>query len=157
MDATMQELCSHNASCNPLLSSIQHKVECSLLYLWLIKELQGSLIPFQQICLGLVQASAVATAPYKKANHCQGAFVVKDIISTQACNKYRDTNKNYKADDTNSIAMPIQQTRPHNKKIPWDLLQNKTILTDTQHAPVEMLKTNCFGKTTLVLHVPSLS
>jgi len=66
-----------------LLSSIQHKLECTLLYLWFIEELQGSLIPFQQICLGLVQAPTVATAPYEKANHSQCMLVVKDIIHTQ--------------------------------------------------------------------------
>jgi len=53
------------------------------LYLWFVEELQGSLVPFQQICLGLVQASTVATAPYKKANHCECMFVMKNILNTQ--------------------------------------------------------------------------
>ena len=54
-----------------------------LLYLWFVEELQGSLIPFQQICLGLVQASTVSTAPYEKANHYQCMLVVNDIIHTE--------------------------------------------------------------------------
>ena len=69
--------------CIPWLPSIQHKVECTLLYLWFVEELQGSLIPFQQICLALVQASTVATAPYEKANHCQCVVVMEDNTNTQ--------------------------------------------------------------------------